>query len=73
MAFPAPSHDASGQSRLSKGASDSRQTVMVQAGESDDVELSSIQEMKTEAKPWAHFLAGGYVESTQTSNIMPRD
>lgn len=40
---------------------DPKLSVMVQSGETDDVEVApEMETTKPTAKPWAHFLAGGY-------------
>lgn len=67
MSFPAPSADLSrGGSQFKDGHPESRQSVLVQSGETDDVEVVPEIQTKTkpDVKPWAHLLAGGYVFGT---------
>lgn len=64
MSFPASSADLSrGGPRLKNGRPDSHESVIVQSGETDDVEVvpEIPSKSKSDVKPWAHLLAGGYV------------
>ncbi|EAS35025.3 mitochondrial carrier protein [Coccidioides immitis RS] len=75
MSFPAPSPDLSrGASRLKDG-SEPRQSVMIQSGETDDVEVAPALETKSKpaVKPWAHFFAGAVGGMTAATLTSPLD
>lgn len=65
MAYPAQSDISAAGSRAGRGSEGGghNRTMMLPTGETDDVEVARETEvvMKPESKPWAHFLAGGYV------------
>jgi hypothetical protein len=58
MTFSAPSHGASARHHLGTAPPNSCPSLLVQSGETDEDVAVEVQE-KPEAKPWAHFLAGG--------------
>ncbi|EEP75589.1 conserved hypothetical protein [Uncinocarpus reesii 1704] len=75
MSFPASSDLSRGSSRLRDGGREPRQSVMIQSGETDDVELAPGLESSTkpEPKPWAHLLAGGIGGMTAAALTSPLD
>lgn len=54
MTFSTPSHGASARHHLGTVPPDSRRSLLLQSGD-DEVDVAE----KPDAKPWAHFLAGG--------------
>lgn len=66
MAFPTHSSEVS---RSPPGfKTTNNQSVLVESGEIDDVEVAlEAEKTKPIAKPWAHFIAGGYVLDRELS------
>lgn len=61
MSFSSHSHDTTRRTHLENEKQGSPQSLMLQQGETDDVEAGPQPTEKPDAKSWAHFLAGGYV------------
>ncbi|KAI1910801.1 Pyrimidine nucleotide transporter, mitochondrial [Ophidiomyces ophidiicola] len=76
MAFPASSPDISGRgAQLKDARPESRHSVMIQSGETDDVEVAPEIESQTKpaVKPWAHLFAGGVGGMTAATLTSPLD
>lgn len=59
--YSSHSQDPTRRARIENEKQGSRQSIMIQQGETDDVGVSPRPTEKPDARSWAHFVAGGYV------------
>ncbi|PGH30320.1 solute carrier family 25, member 33/36 [[Emmonsia] crescens] len=73
MSFSSHSHDTTRRTHLENEKQGSPQSLMLQQGETDDVEAGPQPTEKPDAKSWAHFLAGGVGGMTAATLTCPLD
>ncbi|PGH12144.1 hypothetical protein AJ79_04438 [Helicocarpus griseus UAMH5409] len=73
MTFSTHPHDATRRPGFENEKPGSRQSLMLQQGETDDVEVSPQSPEKADSKSWAHFLAGGVGGMTAATLTCPLD
>ncbi|PGH26648.1 hypothetical protein AJ80_01593 [Polytolypa hystricis UAMH7299] len=73
MSFSTRPHDASAPPPMKNEMANSRPSLIVQSGETDDAQISPVSKEKQDAKPWAHLLAGGVGGMTAATLTSPLD